>query len=148
MSLIHHVGQTGLKCFPTASFDAMCTLLDYSVMQRAVTDSLGGKSVLCLHIWATVTAVIAGGGSGRVAAAIGVVRFATVDSKEAVGNAGIDGDAVVVGGDVAIERTANVVVGAVIAIIANVVNCDDGGSVAGSFHTAAMASTGGITRVC
>lgn len=90
----------------------------------------------------TVTAVIARGGTGPIAT-VGAVTSATGDVRGAISNVGVDGDDGVV--SVAdIRGISNVAT-----IVANVVNCGNGSSVAGSFlkSTAATVSTGGIAKV-
>ncbi|CAI9717758.1 Hypothetical predicted protein [Octopus vulgaris] len=99
---------------------------------------------------AAVIDVRAGSGIGPIAAVIGVVGSAAVDVREYVGNVSADGDGTAVAvSDIAVGGTTNAVTGAVIAIIANVVNCGYGSSIGGSvvMSTAATASSASIARV-
>ncbi|CAI9720759.1 Hypothetical predicted protein [Octopus vulgaris] len=76
--------------------------------------------------------ILDGIGTGRVAATIGIVRSATVDVMDVVGNAGAVGHAPVVVAVVAVGGNVNATSGAVIAVVARVVSCGDGGSAASS----------------
>ncbi|CAI9731635.1 Hypothetical predicted protein [Octopus vulgaris] len=85
----------------------------------------GSTSVSARATVAAVTAIISAVGTGPFAA-IGVARSATVDIREAIG----------------------VTASAVVANVTNLVNCGDGDDGVGSVLTAAIASVGGIARVC